>query len=44
MVLNGLGGGAGEDGSEDLRFIFDQWPNSKIGLDALSNQRILKGI
>ena len=28
---------------DDLR-IFDQWPESYLGLDALSNQNILKGI
>ena len=26
------------------RVIFDQWPKLHIGLDALSNQKILKGI
>ena len=29
---------------DDLRIIFDQWPNLHIGLDALSNQKILKGV
>ena len=29
---------------EDLRVIFDQWPKLHLGLDALSNQKILKGI
>ena len=29
---------------DDLRIIFDQWPNLHIGLDALSNQKILNGI
>ena len=28
----------------DLRVIFDQWQKSHLGLDALSNQIILKGI
>jgi hypothetical protein len=30
---------------DDLREgIFDQWPKSHLGLDGLSNQKILKGI
>ena len=29
---------------DDLRVIFDQWQKLHIGLDALSNQKILKGI
>jgi hypothetical protein len=29
---------------DDLRVIFDQWPKLHLGLDALSNQEILKGI
>ena len=29
---------------DDLRVIFDQWPKLHLGLDALSNQKILKGI
>ena len=28
----------------DLRFIFDQWPKLHLGLDALSNQKILNGV
>ena len=28
---------------DDLRAIFDQWPKLHIGLDALSNQKFLKG-
>ena len=27
-----------------LRVIFDQWPKLQLGLDALSNQKILNGI
>ena len=27
---------------DDLRVIFDQWPKLQLGLDALSNQKILK--
>ena len=30
-----------EDG---LRVIFDQWPKFHLGLDALSNKKILKGV
>ena len=29
---------------ENLRVIFDQWLKLHLGLDALSNQKILKGI
>ena len=29
---------------DNLRVIFDQWPKLHLGLDALSNQRILKGV
>ena len=29
---------------DDLRVIFGQWPKLHLGLDALSNQKILKGI
>ena len=29
---------------DDLRVIFDQWQKLHFGLDALSNQKILKGI
>ena len=29
---------------DDLRVIFDQWPKLHLGLDALSNQKILNGI
>ena len=29
---------------DKLRVIFDQWPNLHLGLDALSNQKILNGI
>ena len=28
----------------DLRVIFDQWPKLHLGLDALSNQKILNGV
>ena len=29
---------------DDLRVIFDQWPKLHLGLDALSNQKMLNGI
>ena len=29
---------------DDLRVIFDQWQKLHLGLDALRNQKILKGI
>ena len=29
---------------DDLRVIFDQWPKLQLGLDSLSNQKILKGV
>jgi hypothetical protein len=29
---------------DDLRVIFDQWPKLQLGLDALNNQKFLKGI
>ena len=29
---------------DDLRVIFDQWPKLHLGLDAISNQKILNGV
>ena len=29
---------------DDLRAFFDQWQKLHLGLDALSNQKIIKGI
>ena len=29
---------------DNLRVIFDQWPKLHLGLDALSNQKILNGV
>jgi hypothetical protein len=29
---------------DNLRVIFDQWPELHLGLDALSNKKILKGV
>ena len=31
-------------GKRYVDYIFDQWPKLHLGLDALSNQKILKGI
>ena len=30
--------------ADNLKVIFDQWPKLHLGLDALSNQKILNGI
>ena len=29
---------------DDLKVIFDQWPKLHLGLDELSNQKILNGV
>ena len=29
---------------DNLRVIFDQWPKLHLGLDALSNEKILNGV
>ena len=34
----------GKKHEDDFRVIFDQWQKLYLGLDALSNQKILKGI
>ena len=34
----------GKKYEDNLRVIFDQWPQLHLGLDALSNQKILNGI
>ena len=34
----------GHSNEDDIRVIFDQWQKLHLGLDALSNQKILKGI
>ena len=34
----------GKKYEDDLRVIFDQWPKLQLSLDALSNQKILKGV
>ena len=43
-MVNGTLLNFGKRYEDDLRVIFDQWPNLHLGLDALSNQKILKGI
>ena len=34
----------GKRHEDELRVIFDQWPKLHLDLDALSNQKILKGV
>ena len=34
----------GKRHEDNLRVIFDQWPKLHLGLDALSNQKILNGV
>ena len=43
-VINGTLLKFGKRYKDNLRVIFDQWPKLHLGLDALSNQKILKGI
>ena len=43
-MVNGTVLNFGKRYKNDLRVIFDQWPMLHLGLDALSNQKILKGI
>ena len=43
-MVNGTLLNFGKRYEDDLRVIFDQWPQLQLGLDALSNQKILKGI
>ena len=43
-MVNGTLLNFGKIHEDDLRVIFDQWPNLNLGLDALSNQKTLKGI
>ena len=43
-IVNGSLLNFGKIYEDDLRVIFDQWPKLHLGLDALSNQKILKGI
>ena len=43
-VVNGALLNFGKRYQDNLRVIFDQWPKLHLGLDALNNQKILKGI
>ena len=43
-MVNGTLLNFGKRYEDDLRVIFDQWPKLHLGLDALSNQKILKGV
>ena len=43
-MVNGTLLNFGKRYEDDLRVIFDQWPKLHLGLDVLSNQKILKGV
>ena len=43
-MVNGTLLNFGKKYKDDLRVIFDQWPKLHLGLDALSNQKILNGV
>jgi hypothetical protein len=43
-MVNGTLLNFGKGYKDDLRIIFEQWPNLHLGLEALSNQKILNGI
>ena len=43
-MVNGTLLNFGKRYEDDLRVIFDQWPKLLLGLDALSNKKILKGV
>ena len=43
-MLNGTVLNFGKRYEDDLRVIFNQWPKLPLDLDALSNQKILKGV
>ena len=43
-MVNGTLLNFGKRYEDDLRFIFDLWPKLHLGLDALSNQKILRSI
>ena len=42
--VNGTVLNFGKRYKDNLRVTFDQWPKLYLGLDALSNQKILKGV
>ena len=43
-MVNGTLLNFGKRYKDDLRLISDQWPKLHLGLDALSNQKILNGV
>ena len=43
-MVNGTLLNFGKRYEDDLSVIFDQWPKLHLGLDLLSNQKILEGI
>ena len=43
-MVNGTLLNFGKRYEDDLRVIFDQWPKLHLGLDVLSNQKLLKGV
>ena len=43
-MVNGTVLNFGKRYEDDLQVIFDHWPKLHLDLDALSNQKILKGI
>ena len=43
-MVNGTLLNFGKRYEDELRVIFDQWPKLHLGLDALSNKKILKGV
>ena len=43
-MVNGTLLNFGKRYEDDLRVIFNQWPKLPLDLDALSNQKILKGV
>ena len=43
-IVNGTLLNFGKRYKDDLRVTFDKWPKLHLGLDVLSNQKILKGI
>ena len=43
-MVNGTVLNFGKRYEDDLKVLFDQWAELHLGLDALSNQKILKGI
>jgi hypothetical protein len=43
-MVNGTLRNFGKRYEDNLKVIFDQWPKLHLGLDALTNQKILNGI